>query len=87
MAPSYLMALLGVTAYLNRIHADILTDIDNYQIRTNFWGDVKDYGLTGLDYVDSNEKEKKTHIGKYDLLSVRLVKFQSFIPRYRLIMN
>lgn len=46
------------TAYLNRIHADILTDIDNYQIRTNFWGEVKDYGLTGLDYVNSNEKEK-----------------------------
>lgn len=46
-------------AYLNRIHADILSDIDNYQTRTNFWGEVKAYGLTGLGYV--NGKEEKKH--------------------------
>lgn len=39
--------------YLERIHADLETDLRNYRDRLTFWGVVSDYGRSGLAYAET----------------------------------
>jgi len=43
------------TAYLGRIHADLMTDVANYKNRLEFWGQVSDHGLAGLAYAKTDQ--------------------------------
>jgi hypothetical protein len=45
-------------AYLERIHADVGTDIESYALRLQFWKQVSDYGMLALDYVNSKDSDK-----------------------------
>jgi hypothetical protein len=40
-------------SYLERIHDDIETDLDNYRDRLAFWSVVSDYGRAGLAYAET----------------------------------
>jgi hypothetical protein len=42
-------------SYLERIHADLQTDLGNYRDRLVFWGAVSDYGRSGLAYSETGE--------------------------------
>ena len=42
-------------SYLERIHADLQTDLANYSDRLAFWGVVADYGRAGLAYADTGD--------------------------------
>jgi hypothetical protein len=48
-------------AYLQRIHDDVSTDIDAYEIRMGFWQQVIDFGQTGLTYAENRETNDLTH--------------------------
>lgn len=47
--------------YLERMHADLETDLGNYQDSIGFWRQTSDYGLTALDYVDTGEPGDNTY--------------------------
>ena len=47
-------------AYLERIHADLQTDLANYQDRLAFWGVVSGYGRTGLAYAETGDAAGKS---------------------------
>ena len=42
-------------SYLERIHADLETDLTNYRNRLAFWGVVADYGRTGLAFAETGD--------------------------------
>jgi hypothetical protein len=42
-------------AYLERIHADLHTDVDNYRDRLAFWSVVSNYGRAGLAYAETGD--------------------------------
>jgi hypothetical protein len=42
-------------AYLERIEADLETDLRNFRDRIAFWGVVSDYGRAGLAYAESGD--------------------------------
>jgi len=42
-------------SYLERIHADLESDLANYRDRLAFWSVVSDYGRTGLAYAETGE--------------------------------
>ena len=58
-------------AYLERIRDDINADLNNYQDRLRFWGDVSNYGAKGLAYAETGDAKGVT---QWDLL---LAYFQS----------
>ena len=51
--------------YLERIHADLETDVANYRNRMRFWRAVSDYGYAGLAFADSGRTGGAT---QWDLL-------------------
>ncbi|MGD9980605.1 MAG: hypothetical protein AB7H66_02510 [Hyphomonadaceae bacterium] len=42
-------------SYLERIHADIESDLENYRDRMSFWRKVSDYGRSALAYAESGD--------------------------------
>ena len=44
-------------SYLERIHADLETDLDNYRGRIAFWGVVSEYGRDGLAYAETGNAD------------------------------
>jgi hypothetical protein len=44
-------------AYLERIHADLATDLANYRDRIAFWGVVSNYGRRGLAYAETGDAD------------------------------
>lgn len=42
-------------SYLERIHADLETDLANYRDRLAFWGKVSEYGRAGLAYAETGD--------------------------------
>lgn len=53
------------TGYLERIQADLDTDLSNYRDRIRFWAAVSDYGREGLAYADTGRAGDMT---QWDLL-------------------
>lgn len=47
-------------AYLARIGADLAADLANYENRTLFWKDVRDYGAVALRYLETGENGGKS---------------------------
>lgn len=47
--------LKQANSYLERIHADIVADIEGYEDRLAFWGSVSEYGVIGLAFADSGD--------------------------------
>ena len=63
--------------YIQRIHRDINTDIESYELRMRFWNQVLDYGSIGLAYIEDEGEDENEEASKLSNWEVLLAFFQA----------